>query len=111
MHTQRHADRLCDWNFYARRGDLTLFNLLTYLTHRRMHAHTHTQTIVGKRLQIKNIHSNREGRDDGGDSCVTRRKETDVDGDRNGFTMDHLIGLHASHVQPESLITYNSLII
>lgn len=54
------ARRLCDWNFYARRGDLTLFNLLTYLTHRHMHAHT--RTIVGEQLQIKHIHSNRERR-------------------------------------------------
>lgn len=32
-HTGReHSDRLCDWNFYARRRDLSPFNLLTYLT-------------------------------------------------------------------------------
>lgn len=54
------AHRLCDWNFYARRGDLTLFNLLTYLTHRHMHAHT--LAIVGEQLQIKHIRSNRERR-------------------------------------------------
>lgn len=54
------AHRLCDWNFYARRGDLTLFNLLTYLTHRHMHAHT--LAIVGEQLQIKRIRSNRERR-------------------------------------------------
>lgn len=54
------AHRLCDWNFYARRGDLTLFNLLTYLTHRHMHAHT--LAVAGEQLQIKHIRSNREGR-------------------------------------------------
>lgn len=50
--------RLCDWNFYARRGDLTLFNLLTYLTHRHMHAHT--LAVVGEQLQIKHIPTEKE---------------------------------------------------
>lgn len=30
------------------------------------------------------------------------RRWTDVDGNRNGFTMDRLIGLHTSHAEPES---------
>ena len=55
---RENDDRLCDWNFYARRRDLSLFNLLTYLTHTQMHAHTHTHTRTGMFFigtQIKHI--------------------------------------------------------
>lgn len=50
------ADRLCDWNFYARRRDLSPFNLLTYL---HKHPHTHKYTHIAMLFigpQIKHTH-------------------------------------------------------
>ncbi len=68
------TDRLCDWNFYARRRDLSLFNLLTYLTHIHTHARTHTlsnthgQEWTSLALRLNTYSSNRERRERKGET-------------------------------------------